>query len=82
MRDVSSDLSIYLDKTPYGFVANKESSISQRIYVKARLTDVENKLVVGGRCNIRVGQWEVQTVKYKIGYMDILYNTENIANIL
>ena len=55
MRDVSSDLSIYLDKTPYGFVANKESSFPQRIYVKARLTDVENKLVVGGEVQYKGG---------------------------
>ena len=25
---------------------------------------------------------EVQTIRYKISYKDILYNTENIANIL
>ena len=34
MKDVSGDLSIHLDKTSYGFVANKKSSFPERIYVK------------------------------------------------
>ena len=29
---------------------------------------------------IGVGKWEVKTIKCKIGYRNILYNTENIAN--
>ena len=53
---------------------------------KNRLTDIKNKLVVTsgerGRGNIRVWDEEVQTIMYKISYKDILYNTENIANIL
>ena len=36
----------------------------------------------GGRGNIGVGEYEVQTILYKISYKDILYNTGNIANIL
>ena len=35
----------------------------------------------GGRGNIGVEEWEVQTTKYKISYKDILNNTGNIANI-
>ena len=55
---------------------------------KKRLTDIENKLVVTseerevGRGNLGVGEWEVQTLGCKIGYKDVLYSTENIANIL
>lgn len=29
-----------------------------------------------------VGDWEVQTARYKISYKDIMYNTGNIANVL
>ena len=32
--------------------------------------------------NIGVGEQEVETIGCKIGYKDILYNTENTANIL
>ena len=32
--------------------------------------------------NTGVRKWEVQTVVYKIGYKDILYNTGNRANNL
>ena len=32
--------------------------------------------------NIRLGNEELQTVKFKISYKDILYNTRNKANIL
>ena len=35
-----------------------------------------------GRGNIGVGEEEVQTIRYKMIYKDILYNTGNIANIL
>ena len=34
------------------------------------------------RGNTGVGDEEVQTVRYKISYKDILYNMGNIANIL
>ena len=49
---------------------------------------MENKLVVtsgereGGAGNIKVGEKEVQTIRYKVSYKDILYNTGNTANIL
>ena len=36
----------------------------------------------GERGNIRLGNEELQTVKFKISYKDILYNTRNKANIL
>ena len=35
-----------------------------------------------GEGNMRVGEGKIQTVMYKINYKNILYNTENIANIL
>ena len=28
------------------------------------------------------GEWKVQTIRYKIGYKYVLYNMENMANIL
>ena len=34
------------------------------------------------RDNIRVGDFEVQTIRYKTSYKDILYKTVNIVNIL
>ena len=43
---------------------------------------MENKLVAtsgereGGRGNIEVGEQEVQIIRYKISYKDILYNRE------
>ena len=49
---------------------------------------MENKLVVtsgereGRRGNTRVGDWVVQTIRYKISSKAILYNMGNIANIL
>ena len=54
---------------------------------KSRLINTENKLVVTsrkreeGKGKIRVGDKEVQTVRYKISYKNLLYNTGNIANI-
>ena len=48
----------------------------------------ENKLMVTsgereeGRGMIGGGHYEVQTNRYKISYMNILYNTGNIANVL
>ena len=36
----------------------------------------------GGRGKMAGGEWEVQTIMYKINYKDILYTTGNIANIL
>ena len=50
--------------------------------------DIENGLVVtsgereGGKGSIGVRGSEVQTIRYKKSYKDILYNTGNIANIL
>ena len=35
-----------------------------------------------GEGQIGVGDSEVQTIRYKRSYKDILYNTGNIANIL
>ena len=35
-----------------------------------------------GRGMIGGGHYEVQTNRYKISYMNILYNTGNIANVL
>ena len=35
-----------------------------------------------GRDNIRLGEWEVQTTGFKIGYKDVLYNTGDKTNIL
>ena len=35
-----------------------------------------------GRGNIGIGDEEVQTIGYKISYKDIVYNPENIVNIL
>ena len=29
-----------------------------------------------------VGKWEVQAIRFRISYKDMLYNTGNIANIL
>ena len=57
-------------------------------YNKKVDSDTENKLAVasgereGGWGNIGGGDLEVQTIRYKISYKDILYNTGNIANIL
>ena len=54
---------------------------------KKQTTDIENKLAVtgrereGGRDSIGVGGLEVQTIRYKISYKDIFYNTGTIANI-
>ena len=36
----------------------------------------------GGRSSVRMGECEVQTIGYEIGYKDVLYNVGNIANIL
>ena len=36
----------------------------------------------GERKNLRIGEWEVQTIVYKISYNDILNTTETIVNIL
>ena len=36
----------------------------------------------GGRGKIGVGDYEVQTIMYKISYKDILYNMGNTANSL
>ena len=63
---------------------NKVANITKR----NRLTDTENKLVVtsgereGGRGNRGGREEKVQTIRYKISYKDILYNTGNVANIL
>ena len=35
-----------------------------------------------GGGSIRVGDYKVHTIRYKISYEDILYNVGNIANIL
>ena len=34
-----------------------------------------------GGGNIRIEEYEVQTLRYKISYKDIMYNAKNIANI-
>ena len=52
------------------------------------LTDLENNTVVTsgkgekGREKTKVGDYEVQTIRQKISYKDILYNLGNLANIL
>ena len=44
--------------------------------------DIENKIMVisaereRGRDNVGLGEQEVQTIKYKISYEDMLYNKE------
>ena len=54
---------------------------------RSKLTDTEKKLVVTrrerdqSRSNIRIGNQEVQTVRYKISYKDVPHNMGNIANI-
>ena len=35
-----------------------------------------------GRGNIGDGEWELQTIRFKISYKDILYNVGNITHIL
>ena len=47
----------------------------------------EKKLILkiklwGGKGNIGVGKYKVQTIRYKITYKDILYSTRNTTNIL
>ena len=36
----------------------------------------------GSESKIGVGLWEVQTIRCKVGYLDILYSTMNVTNIL
>ena len=51
-----------------------------------RLKDIENKLVVMSgeerRENIALKEWEVQIIGCTISSKMVLYNTENVANIL
>ena len=55
---------------------------------RARLSDIENKLVVtseereAGRGKIGGTEWEVQTTGCKVTTRMYLYNTWNTANIL
>ena len=53
---------------------------------KKKKTDIDNKVAVtcgeGARGNIRVGEWELQTIGCKLGYKVVLYNMGNIARIL
>ena len=70
-------------------LAHPENSIHRRCSQKrgkrSRFTDVENKPVVtsGRKSNIWVGEWDVQTIGPKIGSgIYILYDVENVANIL
>ena len=41
---------------------------------------IENKLEAtsSGGGNIDLEEWEIQTIEYRIGYEDVLYNTGNI----
>ena len=47
-----------------------------------KLTDTENKLVVTCGKRKMGKEQEIQILRYKISCKDILYNTENIANVL
>lgn len=38
--------------------------------------------VEGERGNTGIGEWQAQNIVYKTGYGNVLYNTQNIANIL
>ena len=55
---------------------------------KDRLTGTEDKLVVtsgkgeAGKGKIGVGEWEVQTISYKISYKDIWDNMEYDQNFI
>ena len=57
---------------------NKLVTITKR----SRLTDIENKLAEKEWRRGKIeGDQDIQTIRYKISYKDILYNTRNIANI-
>ena len=58
---------------------NKLVTITKR----SRLTDIENKLAEKeGRRGKIEGDQDMQTIRYKISYKDILYNMGNVANTL
>ena len=35
-----------------------------------------------GRGNIEMREWEVKTIRYTVGFKDVLYNMGNIANVV
>ena len=58
---------------------NKLVTITKR----SRLTDIENKLAEKEWRRGKIeGDQDMQTVRYKISYKDILYNMGNVANTL
>ena len=58
---------------------NKLVTITKR----SRLTDIENKLAEKEWRRGKIeGDQDMQTIRYKISYKDILYNMGNVANTL
>ena len=58
---------------------NKLVTITKR----SRLTDIENKLAEKEWRRGKIeGDQDIQTIRYKISYKDILYNMGNVANTL
>ena len=84
-------LSIMLSKIrPILYAITQMWNLKKKIQQTSEITKKERDSQIqktkqwyqSGGGNIRVGKWEVQTIRCKTGYKDVLYKRENKANIL
>ena len=67
----------------YLYVESREHKKLMNITQKKQMHRYKVVVTSGrGKALLGVGKWEVQTIECKIGYMVVLYNIGNIANIL